>query len=203
MRDLALPPHGRGLRIGLFGGSFNPAHAGHVMASETALRRLGLDAVWWLVTPGNPLKDNLALPALGGRIAQARLLLARHRNIHVTGVEAALGTRYTVDTLRALKTRCPGVRFVWLMGADNLAGFQRWRGWREIARLMPIGVVDRPGSTHRAVRARAAVTLQRWRLDETDGLLLATEVPPAWLFIHGRRSNMSSTALRAGRQAAA
>lgn len=195
-QDIALPPFGRGMRIGLFGGSFNPAHAGHLLASRTALRRLGLDAVWWLVTPGNPLKDNRALPSLGRRIRAARALLKTHPAIHVTGIEAALGTRYTADTLRALTRRCRSVRFVWLMGSDNLVGFHRWRGWREIARLMPFGVIDRPGSTHKAVRARAAVALARWRLDETDGVLLPTRSAPAWIFIHGQRSHLSSTAIR-------
>ncbi len=194
-RDRALPPHAPGLRVGLFGGSFNPAHQGHVQASLTALNRLGLDAVWWLVTPGNPLKDNRSLPALSERIATARRLV-RHPAIRVTGVEATLNTRFTADTLAALKRRCPGVRFVWIMGSDNLAGFHRWQNWREIARMMPIAVIDRPGSTLNSTRARAAVALARWRLDETDGLILATEPPPAWIFLHGRRSALSSTALR-------
>jgi nicotinate-nucleotide adenylyltransferase len=119
----------------------------------------------------------------------------------VTGVEAALNTRFTADTLSALKKRCPGVRFVWIMGSDNLAGFHRWQNWRQIAWMMPIAVIDRPGSTLNSTRARAAVALSRWRLDETDGLILATEPPPAWIFLHGRRSPLSSTALR--RRAAA
>lgn len=199
--DVRLPPAARGLRIGLFGGSFNPAHQGHVLASLTALRRLGLDAVWWLVTPGNPLKNNRGLPELSVRVDAARALVRRHPGIHVTGVEARLGTRFTAQTLAALKRRCPGARFVWLMGADNLAQFDRWRGWRRIAAMMPIAVIDRPGATHKAVRSRAAVALERWRMDETDAVLLPTEPPPAWLFIHGRRSNLSSSALRAARAA--
>lgn len=199
--DVRLPPAARGLRIGLFGGSFNPAHQGHVLASLTALRRLGLDAVWWLVTPGNPLKNNRGLPSLGARVDAARALVGCHPGIQVTGVEAQLGTRFTAQTLAALKRRCPGARFVWLMGADNLAQFDRWRGWRRIAAMMPIAVIDRPGATHKAVRSRAAVALERWRMDETDALLLPTEPPPAWLFIHGRRSNLSSSALRAARAA--
>lgn len=199
--DVRLPPAARGLRIGLFGGSFNPAHQGHVLASLTALRRLGLDAVWWLVTPGNPLKNNQGLPELSVRVDAARALVRRHPGIHVTGVEAQLGTRFTAQTLAALKRRCPGARFVWLMGADNLAQFDRWRGWRRIAAMMPIAVIDRPGATHKAVRSRAAVALERWRMDETDAVLLPTEPPPAWLFIHGRRSNLSSSALRAARAA--
>jgi nicotinate-nucleotide adenylyltransferase len=194
-----LPAHGKGLRVGLLGGSFNPAHEGHRLASLIALRRLGLDHVWWLVTPGNPLKDNRALPSLADRMAGARQV-ANHPSIAVTGIEARLGTRFTAETLGALKQRCPGMRFVWLMGADNLAGFHRWQNWRGIAGMMPIGVIDRPGSTHRAVRSRAAVALSRWRMDESDGLLLPTEAAPAWIFLHGRRSTLSSTQLRATRK---
>jgi nicotinate-nucleotide adenylyltransferase len=193
--DLALPPHAPGMTIGLFGGSFNPAHEGHRMASLTALRRLGLTQVWWLVTPGNPLKDNSSLPAQDERMATARKI-SHHPRIIVTGVEASFGTRYTADTLRQLKRRCPGVRFVWIMGSDNLAGFHRWQEWRAIARMMPLVIIDRPGSTNRAVRSKAGVALARHRLDETDGRLLARAALPAWLFVHGRRSFLSSTSLR-------
>jgi nicotinate-nucleotide adenylyltransferase len=192
---LRLPPHAPGLRIGLFGGSFNPAHDGHRMASLTALRRLQLDRVWWLVTPGNPLKDNSHLPPLGERVATARKL-ADHAHIHVTGIEATLRTRYTADSLRALKQRCPGVRFVWLMGSDNLRSFQRWNEWRAIARMMPIAVIDRPGSTHSAMASPAANWLSRWRISERQAAVLAATRPPAWTFLHGRRSELSSTMLR-------
>ncbi len=195
MSDGVFPHAARGLRVGLLGGSFNPAHDGHRLASLTALRRLGLDQVWWLVTPGNPLKDNRALPSLSERIARAAEV-ANHPRIAVTGIEARLGTRFTAETLSALRGRYPGVRFVWLMGSDNLAQFHRWQNWRGIARMMPIGVIDRPGSTHKAMRSRAAIALGRWRLDESDGLLLSTETAPAWMFLHGRRSALSSTALR-------
>ncbi|WP_439496154.1 nicotinate-nucleotide adenylyltransferase [Bosea sp. (in: a-proteobacteria)] len=193
--ELRLPPHAPGLRVGLFGGSFNPAHDGHRLASLTALRRLQLDRVWWLVTPGNPLKDNAALPPLGERIAGARQV-ADHARIHVTGAEAGLRTRYTADTLRALKLRCPGVRFVWIMGSDNLAGFHRWNEWRAIARMMPIAVIDRPGSTHRSIASPAANWLSRWRLAESAAAALPDLAPPAWVFLHGRRSELSSTYLR-------
>lgn len=194
-QDLRLPPHAPGLRIGLFGGSFNPAHDGHRLASLTALRRLGLDRVWWLVSPGNPLKDNSALPPLAQRIAVAREVAA-HGRIQVTGIEASLQTRYTADTLRALKRRCPGVRFVWIMGSDNLAGFHRWNEWRAIARMMPIAVIDRPGSTLRSVASPAAAWLARWRTPESRARGLALHEPPAWVFLHGRRSDLSSTAIR-------
>lgn len=193
--ELRLPPHAPGLRIGLFGGTFNPAHDGHRMASLTALRRLQLDRVWWLVTPGNPLKDNQALPPLAQRIATARAL-ADHGHIHVTGIEATLRTRYTADTLRQLMRRCPGVRFVWVMGSDNLASFHRWNEWRAIARMMPIAVIDRPGSTHRSIASPAANWMARWRLPENQGAALPVRTPPAWIFLHGRRSELSSTYLR-------
>ena len=194
---LRLPPHAPGLRIGLFGGSFNPPHQGHRLASLTALRRLQLDRVWWLVTPGNPLKDNSRLPPLAERIGKARLIAGRDP-IAVTGIEAKLRTRYTADTLRQLKRRCPGVDFVWIMGSDNLASFHRWNEWRQIARMMPIAVIDRPGSTYRAVASPAANWLSRWRIPENRGGILAGIAPPAWIFLHGKRSNLSSTALRAG-----
>ena len=193
--ELRLPPHAPGLRIGLFGGTFNPAHDGHRMASLTALRRLQLDRVWWLVTPGNPLKDNQALPPLAQRIAQARAL-ANHGHINVTGIEATLRTRYTADTLRQLMRRCPGVRFVWIMGSDNLANFHRWNEWRAIARMMPMAVIDRPGSTHRSIASPAANWMARWRLPENQGAALPVRTPPAWVFLHGRRSDLSSTYLR-------
>jgi nicotinate-nucleotide adenylyltransferase len=190
------PPHGRGQRIGLFGGSFNPAHAGHLHVSLVALRRLRLDAVWWLVSPGNPLKDNRDLPPLDRRMAAARAL-ARHPRIAVTGIEAALGLRYTADLVETLKRRCPGVHFVWIMGADNLAQFHRWKYWARIAAAVPIAVVDRPGAGERALRAPFAVAFAGRRLDEAGAARLALARPPAWVFLHGPRSPLSSTMLRA------
>lgn len=191
-----LPRHAPGLRIGLFGGSFNPAHAGHRAASLLALRRLGLDRVWWLMTPGNPLKLNHGLPPLAERLAAARAM-ADHPRIDVTGVEAEIGTHYTADTLAWLVGRCPGVRFVWLMGADGLIDFHRWRNWRTIASLVPIAVIDRPGGTLRAARSKAALALAPFRIDETDGLVLPLVPPPAWIVLHGPRSALSSTEIRA------
>jgi nicotinate-nucleotide adenylyltransferase len=195
IRVVRLPLHAPGLRIGLYGGSFNPAHAGHRHVSLLAMKRLALDRVWWLVTPGNPLKETAGLPTLAERMANARRL-ARHPRIDVTGFEAEIGVRYTLDTLAYLRARCPDVRFVWLMGADNLAQFHRWRGWREIAELMPFAVIDRPGWTLRAAHGRAALALQPFRLDESDGRLLADHPTPAWTFVHGPRSSLSSTAIR-------
>ena len=193
-----LPPHAPGLRIGLYGGSFNPPHAGHRHVSRLALKRLQLDRIWWVVTPGNPLKDQSGLPPTEARLVAARAL-ARHPRIAVTGFEEEIGARFTVDSLTWLVARCPAVRFAWIMGADCLAGFHRWRGWETIASLLPFAVVDRPGWTLRASQARSAVALARYRLDETDAPLLADMAPPAWVYLHGPRSSLSSTALRAKR----
>jgi nicotinate-nucleotide adenylyltransferase len=190
-----LPRHGRGQQIGLFGGTFNPPHEGHKQASLLALRRLRLDRIWWLVTPGNPLKENSGLPPLPTRVAAAARIAA-HPLIEVTDFEADIGSRYSFDTLLWLRRRCAGVRFVWIMGADNLTNFHHWQHWREICDLMPIAVIDRPGSTMRAMASRAAQALRRYRLDETDALLLSQRRPPALIFLHGRRSALSSTALR-------
>lgn len=188
-----LPPHAPGMKIGLFGGSFNPPHAAHRAASLTALKRLGLDRVWWLVSPGNPLKDTSALPPLADRVAAAQKLGA-HPRIDVTGLEAAIGTRYTFDTLQWLRRRLPGVHFVWIMGADNLATFHHWQNWRGIAALMPIAVIDREG----AIRAGPfADRFSRYRLSEAQARGLPLTQPPAWVFLHGLKSPVSSTALRA------
>ena len=190
-----LPLHAPRLRIGLFGGSFNPPHAAHRAASLFALRRLGLDRVWWLVTPGNPLKDTGGLPALEQRLAAARAL-ADHPRIDVTDIEARFGTRYSVDTLRILKRRYPLVRFVWLMGADNLVNFHRWRNWRAIAALVPIAVIDRGQVGLGAFGARAPRALARRRLPEHAAWTLPGRRPPAWAVLHGLKLTLSSTALR-------
>jgi nicotinate-nucleotide adenylyltransferase len=196
---LILPRHARGLAIGLFGGTFDPPHAAHRAACLLALRRLGLDRVWWLVTPGNPLKDTRGLAPLAERIAAAQAL-ARHPRIDVTGIEAALGTRYTYDTIRVLRARAPGVRFVWIMGADNLRSFHRWEKWRAIADLIPIAVVDRLGPSLYAAAARAGQALARARIPEGAARTLSRRKPPAWVFLHGLKSPLSSTALRATRR---
>jgi nicotinate-nucleotide adenylyltransferase len=183
------------MRIGLFGGSFNPPHAGHRLVCEMALRRLDLDRIWLMVTPGNPLKSTQELAPLPQRLRQARALTADPRVI-VTGFEAEIGARYTHQTVDYLLRHCPGVNFVWIMGADNLGDFFRWRRWRDIARKVPILVVDRPGSTHRA-RGAAASWLKRYRLPESTAKSLPRRVPPALIVLHGRRSHLSSTLLRA------
>jgi nicotinate-nucleotide adenylyltransferase len=196
---LVLPPHTPGMRIGLFGGTFDPPHAAHLGASLLAMKRLKLDRMWWLVTPGNPLKDTRGLRPLELRMAEARKL-ASHPRIDVTGLEAVINTRYTYDTLEYLVRRCPGVRFVWVMGADNLRSFYRWQSWRRIANLMPMAVVDRMGSSLYATGGRAAQALSRYRLPERLAPELAEHDAPAWLYLHGLKSPLSSTALRALRK---
>jgi nicotinate-nucleotide adenylyltransferase len=187
------------LRVGLFGGSFNPPHQGHRAASLLALRRLRLDCVWWLVSPGNPLKDKAELAPLAVRMGAAAKLAA-HPRIKVSGIEAAIGTTYSFETVAWLKQRCPGVHFVWIMGADNLAGLHRWRRWRDLVSLAPIAVIDRPGSTLKSMSSRAARRLAPYRLAESAAVRLATARPPAFVFLHGPRSALSSSALRATRR---
>jgi nicotinate-nucleotide adenylyltransferase len=190
-----LPSHAPGMRIGLLGGSFNPPHRGHRAMSLLAMKRLGLDRVWWLVSPGNPLKDPHALAPLGERIRTARAI-ANHPRIEVTGVEAAIGTRFTVDTLRWLRRHAGDVRFVWLMGADNLANFHLWRDWRAIAGIVPIAAVDRTGAT-RAAASPVAHWLRRHHLPQRSARSLADSKPPAFVLLHGLKCPASSTELRA------
>ena len=190
-----LPPFAPGMRIGLLGGSFNPPHEGHALITRLALRRLRLDRIWWLVTPGNPLKSLTGLAALKARVEAARGLDVGPKVV-VSDIEAQIESRFTYDTLRWLKRRAPRVHFVWIMGADNLRQFHRWRHWRAIADLVPIVVVDRPGSTLSATSGRAGAALARWRIPEREATRFAAMRPPALLFLHGRRSKLSSTALR-------
>jgi nicotinate-nucleotide adenylyltransferase len=197
---ISLPPTAPNLSIGLFGGSFNPPHEGHVLVAQTALRRLGLDRIWWLVTPGNPLKQTAGLPSQAERMALVERLVGPDPRMVITGIEAAIGTRYTEETIRFLRRRCRNVDFVWLMGADNLAGFHRWKNWRDIAANVPFAVIDRPGSTLKAASSPAARMLARSRLEESDAQLLARRESPAWIFLHGRRSSASSTAIRQMRE---
>lgn len=191
-----LPPIAPGLRIGLFGGSFNPPHQGHKLVAQTALRRLRLDRIWWMVTPANPLKNARDLPSQAERMAMCRTLVGHDPRIIVTGFEAEMGTSYTAQTIAILLQRCPQVNFVWLMGADNLASFHRWKDWREIFNALPIAVIDRPGSTLRAAASPAARAFASSRVDESDAALLASRPAPAWLFLHGKREAISSTLLR-------
>jgi len=191
----AIPPHAEGLRIGLLGGSFNPPHAAHRAVSLFAMRRLGLDRIWWLVTPGNPLKEGRALRTLHERMAAAKTV-ARHPRIDVSCLETVIGTRYTIDTMSYLRRRCPTVHFVWIMGADNLAQFHRWKDWRQIASLVPIAVIDRPPAGVRALSAVAAQALARYRIDQRQAATLADRRPPACTFLTGFKSSLSSTGLR-------
>ncbi|MCC6949503.1 MAG: nicotinate-nucleotide adenylyltransferase [Bradyrhizobiaceae bacterium] len=183
------------MRIGLFGGSFNPAHDAHRAASLLACKRLGLDRVWWLVSPGNPLKDTRGLPPLEARIASAREVAASPF-IQVTGIEAMIGTRFTYDTVSQIKACFPSVRFVLVIGADILAEFHRWKRWRELAGLIPIAVIDRGGWTAKAAASPAARTLAAARIPERNAAVLPLQKPPAWVFLHGLKSPQSSTALR-------
>jgi nicotinate-nucleotide adenylyltransferase len=182
------------MRIGLLGGSFNPAHEAHREISLTALKRLGLDRVWWLVTPGNPLKDPSKLATPESRVEAAREM-ARHPRIEVTGF--AGGSAYTIDLLAELKRRFPGVNFVWLMGADNLAQIHRWRAWEEIFAAVPIAVLDRPGLRLKARASKAAQRFALYQVDESDAGGLTRLEPPAWTILSHRLSGVSSTALRA------
>ena len=191
-----------GQRIGLLGGSFNPAHDGHRLISVIAMRRLGLDAVWWIVSPGNPLKSHAELAPQSARMTAAGRVAATPRII-VTGFETALGSSFTVDTLVFLRQRCPGVRFVWLMGADNLADVHRWKHWRRIFALMPVAVVDRPGWHLRANASRAARTFARNRVPQENARLALGRATPSWSLLTGPLSQHSSTALRALRRQSA
>jgi nicotinate-nucleotide adenylyltransferase len=193
---VGLPPHGRGQRIGLFGGSFNPPHEGHRAASLLALRRLQLDWIWWLVTPGNPLKDTRDLKPIAERVRAAQTL-ADHPRIRVSSVEERLGSPFTCDLVQALKARRSGVSFVWIMGADAFAGLERWRHWRRIVAAVPLAVVDRPGFTLNGFGTAAAGALAFYRIAEYDAARLARRMPPAYVFLHGPRSNLSSSGLRA------
>jgi nicotinate-nucleotide adenylyltransferase len=195
-RIKARPPHATpGQAIGLLGGSFNPPHAAHRMISEVALKRLGLDKVWWIVSPGNPLKKRSDTAPLAERMVLCREL-ARNPHIVVTDFEADLQTPYTASTIAFLKARNPLVRYVWIMGADNLATFDRWQRWREIFTMVPIVVVDRPGWRLKALASKAARAFATARLPESEAADLARRPAPAWAFLTGPLSRVSSTDLR-------
>jgi nicotinate-nucleotide adenylyltransferase len=183
------------MRIGLFGGSFDPPHQGHREVSLVALRALRLHQVWWLVSPRNPLKPNAPSADLARRVAAARAL-ASHPRIRVTAIEAALHTTYTAETLERLIPRMRGARCVWMMGADNLATFHRWRDWRAISAHVPIVVFNRPGYAFKALSSPAASTFRRFRLAPGDAGALPETPPPAWVFLPSPSIPLSSTALR-------
>ncbi len=190
----AFPIARPGQVIGLLGGSFDPAHAGHAHITLEAMKRFGLDRVWWLITPGNPLKVEGPAP-LDKRLARARDVI-RHPRVEVTDIEARLGTRYTAETLAALKAIYPGVRFVWLMGADNMAQLHRWQDWQWIMENVPVGVLARPGRRLGARRSRAARLYASYRISGRASHLLGTATAPAWCFVNVPMVDQSSTAIR-------
>jgi nicotinate-nucleotide adenylyltransferase len=190
-----MPPTSPGMKIGLFGGTFNPPHEAHRAASMLAMKKLGLDRVWWLVTPGNPLKENSKLPTLARRIEAARKVAASPR-IDVTGIEAELGTQFTFDTVKRLRQRRPGVDFVFIVGADNLAHLHRWERWSDLLHKIPLAVVDRPEFELSSLAAPAAVAFGRFRVTESKARSIPRLAPPAWVFLRGLKSELSSTALR-------
>ncbi len=192
---LRMPHVEPNMTVGLFGGSFNPPHEGHLLVAQTAIRKLKLDQLWWIVTPGNPLKSHGNLATLGERIACSKALV-RDPRIRVTAFEAAQGLHYTAQTLKFVLKRNIGVRFAWVMGADNLANFHKWQHWQTIAQSVPIAIIDRPGSTLSFLSSIMAKRFDYARIDEDDAARLPHMQAPAWTFIHGPRSHHSSTAIR-------
>ncbi len=190
-------PYARpGQVIGLLGGSFDPAHGGHAHISREAIKRFGLDRVWWLVSPGNPLKAHGPAP-LGARMRRARAVVGKDPRITVSDIEARLESRHTARTLARLIRLYPGLRFVWLMGADNLAGFHRWEDWREIMAMVAVGVIARPGDRAAARNSKAARIFRAHRLRGRQARLLARSAPPVWTLINVPMRGLASSAIRA------
>ncbi len=187
-----------GLKIGLLGGSFDPPHAGHVHITRQALRRFGLDRIWWLVSPGNPLKTEGPAP-LERRMSAARAIM-QHPRVEVTDIETHLGTRYTADTIRRLRMVYPQVRFTWLMGADNLAHFHLWQEWDWIVQNVPIGITSRPGEHVQAGHAKMAEKYARYRIPTPAAQILPLQRAPAWCLLDGPVVDISSTEIRASGQ---
>ena len=185
----------RGMKIGLFGGSFNPAHAGHRHVAETARVKLGLDRIIWLVSPQNPLKARGDTAPLRERIKQIEPFIGP--NDIISDYETRIHATYTLDTLRALKARYPGVNFVWIMGGDSLASFHRWRGWVQIMHMVPVVVVSRPGAMMNARFSPAAKRFARYRVKERQAAILPLMAAPAWAYIKGPLHAHSSSAIRA------
>lgn len=195
MNRTDLPVAHPGMAVGLLGGSFDPAHRGHAHITREALKRFGLDRVWWLVSPGNPLKTEGPAP-MDRRIARAREVM-RHPAVEITGIEARLGTRYTAETLDRLFQLYPGVRFVWLMGADNFATFHHWDRWQWIMQNVPLGILARPGQRISARMSVAAGQYERARLRGREAARLVLAPPPAWCFVNVPMDDTSSTEIRA------
>ncbi len=190
-----LPAAPKGQVVGLLGGSFDPAHGGHVHITRAALKRFNLDRVWWLVSPGNPLKARGPAP-IEARLAHARGVM-RHPRVTVTDIETKLGTRYTAQTIAALVARYPDVRFVWLMGADNLLQFDQWQDWQKIMEMVPIGVLARPGDRLGARVSKAARVYRSARIMGRGSELIGAAQAPAWCFVNLPLNDASSTAIRA------
>jgi nicotinate-nucleotide adenylyltransferase len=183
------------MRVGLYGGSFNPAHVGHAHVAETAMTRLQLDRVIWLVSPQNPLKSPHETAPLAARMAGARRL-ARGPGMIISDAETRMGSQYTIDTIRVLQAQFPGVKFVWIMGADSLATFHRWKGWTQIIRALPVAVVSRPWAGLKSQLAPAARRFAAARRPTREAPLLADRAAPAWVYLPGPFNFASSTALR-------
>ena len=192
---LRIPPAASGLKVGLYGGSFNPPHEAHRHVALTALKRLGLDWVWWLVSPGNPLKDPDQLAELDQRVRAVRRV-ARHPRFAVTAFEAAEGLVYTADSIAHLQSRRSGVKFVWIAGADSLAGFHHWKNWQRIFEAVPVAFVDRPDFSLAPISSTAGQVFSAARVDESDASRLADSDAPAWVFLHAPLNPLSSTQLR-------
>ncbi|WP_078719557.1 MULTISPECIES: nicotinate-nucleotide adenylyltransferase [unclassified Bartonella] len=181
--------------IGLFGGSFNPPHAGHILVAKTAILRLRLNQLWWMVTPRNPLKNCVQLPSLHRRM-ELSLELLNHPKIRVTGFERAIGSKISIDTISHIFTRHKGVYFVWIMGADNLATFHYWHRWHDIMSMLPVAIVNRPSVRMSALSSPMARTYRYFRVGERASTILPFMKPPAWIYLHGPLSFQSSTKIR-------
>ncbi len=190
------PPAPAGLRVGLFGGSFNPVHEGHLHVAQTAKKRLNLDAIWWLVSPGNPLKGDAGQADYDQRLAGVHKVVEKNPGHFVCTAEAALGTRYSIDIFAAVGAIRPAIRPVWLMGADNLASFHLWKKWEDMVFAMPMAVIARPQDE---VRARFSPFVQRFgfaRLPQEAAPVLANKKSPAWVYLTAPLHDQSSTQLR-------
>lgn len=196
---LDMPAVKAGMTVGLFGGSFNPPHEGHLLIAQHAIEALKLDQLWWMVSPSNPLKDHSELPTLAERIRLSEALIDDPR-IKVTGFEAAHKIRFSADTIELVLGKLPDVRFVWVMGADSLASFDKWARWQWIVETIPIAVYNRPGSSLADHSSVMAQTFAAAKIDEAWASELAQMQPPAWTFIHGPLSPLSSTELRNGKR---
>ena len=194
MSPVRLPGPAKGLRIGLFGGSFNPAHTGHLHVAETAMKRLQLDWIWWIVARGNPLKTDHG--DFHARFASAEAVAGQHPRMIVTDIEKQLGYTYSWQTLLTLSVHAPQTDFVWLMGADNMTSFHHWRRWQDIARMMPIAIVARPGVGPGARNSKFTRTFAKDRIPEAYAPILPELAAPAWVYLKGPLDPSSSTAIR-------